>query len=97
VQRHSENIRFPDIVDGGDSRKELALDDADHDRLFLITYDRYKIAAVEDVRKYISAYRNPYWGGEFRKINSDQSLHIALHTLRARGKNSIVPFVSLKL
>lgn len=97
VQRHPEHIRFPDIVDGGDSGKELALDDADYDRLCSIIYNRYDMTAAEDARNYIFAYRNPYWGGDFRPINNDQSLCIALQTLRVRGKNSVVLFVSLKL
>ena len=91
VQKHLENIPFPEIVDGGDPRKALSLEDAEFNLLYSITWDRYELRDTDGL---VFAYRNPIWGGEFLQIDDDASLRVALKALHVKGKNSVVTFVS---
>jgi len=97
VKEHAESFRFASLLpldEDGNITAETKIHDAEYDKLWALVKKKWSFGEDENEEDFGLVYRNPYWGNELIRIIDDQSLHVALETLRTRGTRSVTFTVS---
>ena len=82
-----EAVRASQIIPG--NLKKFSINDCSFSILAAIITGHW--TKINDLKqgRYVLAYYNPYWGNELLRIHDDQTLQVAIETLRIRGVHSI--------